>query len=55
MTRAPMTISPAGDTPERKEILLPTDAKAMLLAGIFSLLLFYGLSIWSIRLFKMAS
>jgi predicted PurR-regulated permease PerM len=38
-----MTISPAGENVERKEIPLPTDAKAMLLAGIFSLLLFYGL------------
>lgn len=38
-----MTANPVGDSAERKEILLPTDGKAMLLAGIFGLLLFYGL------------
>ena len=37
------TDSPSGDSAERKELPLPTDAKAMLLAGIFTLLLFYGL------------
>ena len=35
-----MTDSPASDGAERKEIPLPTDGKAMLLTGIFGLLLF---------------
>jgi predicted PurR-regulated permease PerM len=43
MTWASMNVSPASDSAERKEIPLPTDAKAMLLTGIFGLLLFYGL------------
>jgi predicted PurR-regulated permease PerM len=38
-----MTATPANDSAERKELLLPTDVKALLLAGIFTLLLFYGL------------
>ncbi len=42
-----MTVSPAGDSAERKELPLPTDAKAMLLTGIFGLLLFYGLYLTS--------
>lgn len=38
-----MPDSVANDSPERPALQLPTDAKAMLLAGIFSLLLVYAL------------
>ena len=42
-----MTDRPANDKPERSEIRLPTDLKAMLLVGIFSLLFLYALYITS--------
>jgi predicted PurR-regulated permease PerM len=38
-----MTDSPASDSAERKEMPLPSDLKAMMLVGIFSLLLLYAL------------
>jgi len=38
-----MTDSSAVDGADRKELALPTDFKAIMLAGIFGLLLFYAL------------
>lgn len=40
-----MPDGPANDRPEPRELTLPTDFKAMVLVGIFSLLLLYGLYI----------
>src|SRR4051812_1098964 len=40
-----MPDNPASDRPERTEIRLPTDLKAIVLVGIFSLLLLYALYI----------
>lgn len=38
-----MSVGPAGDGPERRELPLPKDLKALVLVGIFGLLLFYAL------------